>query len=186
MRAAPWLGWAILLCATGPAAAQGARQALRIAPAKLYPEIVRMAEQSEWAKLDRATEILAPLLTEIDAAGLGTPGQLLRAQVMARNGPAVIQALEQLAVAGVADLIRQARSEADAAARRELVRAGFSEFLTVRPILPSTQFRLGQEIELEFRTLHALAGIPGDQFATRTSHLLALLQRVSSGGDRPR
>ena len=186
MRAVPWLGLAIILGATCPATAQGARRALRIAPAKLYPEMVRMAEQGEWAKLERATEILAPLLTEIDAVGLDAPGQLLRAQVTARNGPEVLQALEQLAIAGVADLIRQARSEADATARRELIREGFSEFLTVRPILPSAQFRLGQEIELEFRNLHALAGIPGDQFATRTGQLLALLKRASSGGERRR
>jgi hypothetical protein len=166
------LGAVALSLAAARLEGQEARAALRIAPAKLYPEMIRMAEGGEWSQLDKALLLIAPLIEKIDAAGPVTPGRILRERIAARDARQSLAAIERAALAGVALVLRQASGEADGVKRREQIRVGFSEFLAVAPLMRAARFRLSQEIERSFRQVYALAGPPDPRFKERIEALL--------------
>jgi hypothetical protein len=142
-----------------------------------------MAEREDWPQIERALEILAPLMVEVDATDPSEPGRAFESAVQTRDADQVRATTVTFVVAAVSALVARAAREASAPSRRETIRIAFAELISISPALKQTAFGLHQQIEVTFRRAYSDAAGDSERFATTSESLLSLLAEVGGLDD---
>ena len=178
------LQWALLgaVLLASPLGAQDSRHELAIEPARLFPAMPAIAERGDWVQMERALEILSPLLVQVDAINSAKPGHALETAVATQDPEKVRAALITFVTAAIIELLNRAAVEPDSAVRRETIRVAFAEFISVSPTLKPISFELQRKAEIDFRRAYAEAGGERSQFVQTCESLVDTLARLGGGG----